>query len=331
MTLRFVVCIEAGRLEGEALLLCESLRRFGGEHAGAAVSAYRPRAGEGLDKATRARLDELDVELIEEPLNEAHAYYPIANKLHAAAHAEQHGSEEVVVLLDSDAVFVGDPAALELADTADAAVSPVGKAGDGSTGPGHRNEAYWQRLYELGGAAGRPFGSTWLTGEPIRAYWNGGLVAARREAGLMGAWLEVFARLIDAGHIPERGMDQLDQLALAAVLARTPERVLALPDAYNYRITRRSELKRPARKLDLSELVHVHYMKAFYVRGFLEAVEPPVRADTQEFQWLAQRLPLQPEIDVPRPQDGSAPGWREIRQASKGQLERKPYGAPPQA
>jgi hypothetical protein len=212
----------------------------------------------------------------------------------------------------------------------DAAVSPVGKAGDGSTGPGHENEAYWERLYELAGAEGRPFGRTWLTGDPIRAYWNGGLVATRRDAGLMGAWLQLFAKLIDEGHVPERGVDQLDQLALAAVLARNPECVATLPAAYNYRITRRPELEGPARKLDLAELVHVHYMKAFHVRGFLGAVKPPLRTDTPQFEWLAERLPIAPEIEVPPEPDGSAPSWRKIRRAAKGQLERTQYGAPPQ-
>ena len=108
----------------------------------------------------------------------------------------------------------------------------------------------------------------------------------------MGAWLELFTRLVDAGHVPERGIDQLDQLALAAVLARNPEGVATLPDPYNYRLTRRPDLKRPARKLDLADLVHVHYMKAFYVPGFLEAVRPPLRVDTPQFEWLAAGLPL---------------------------------------
>jgi hypothetical protein len=331
MTLRFVVCVEAGRLEGETLLLCESIREFGGAHADATIAAYRPRAGDELADATRRRLGALGVELSEEPLNADHAYYPIANKLYAAAHAERTAVEDVIVLVDSDAVVIGEPEALRLADGVDAAVSPVGKVGDGSTGPGHENEAYWERLYELGGATGRPFGETWLTGESIRAYWNAGLVATRRTAGLMGAWLELFTTLVAANHVPDRGVDQLDQLALAAVLARDPERVATLPPAYNYRITRRPELKGPARQLDLAELVHVHYMKAFHVRGFLEAVKPPIRQDTPQFAWLAERLPLAPEIEVPPEADGSAPGWRKIRRAAKGQMARAQYGAPPQA
>ena len=331
MSLRFVVCVEAGRLEGETLLLCESIRRFGGAHAGAAIAAYRPRRGEGIAASTRERLGALQVELNEDPLNEAHAYYPIANKLYAAAHAESQGGEDVVVLLDSDAVLVGEPTALDLVDGIDAGVSPVGKAGDGSTGPDDENDAYWERLYGLAGAGGRPFSSTWLTGERIRAYWNAGLVATRRDAGLMSAWLELFTRLVDVGHVPERGIDQLDQLALAGILARDPERVATLPDAYNYRLTRRPDLKRPARKLDLADLVHVHYMKAFYVRGFLEAVRPPLRRDTVQFEWLTDRLPLEPEIEVSGAKDGLAPTWQEIRRAARGQLARRPYGGPPQA
>ena len=82
--------------------------------------------------------------------------------------------------------------------------------------------------------------------------------------------------------------------------------------------------------LDLADLVHVHYMKAFHVRGFLGAVKPPLRTDTPQFEWLAERLPIAPEIEVPPEPDGSAPGWRKIRRAARGQLARKQYGTPPQ-
>ena len=146
MSLRIVCCVEAGRLEGETLLLCSSLRRFGGALADSPVTAYRPRAGDELSPATRTALDELGVELIEDELNVEHAFHPIANKLHAGAHAEGAFGEESIAVLDSDAVFLAEPALLELADGIDAAAAPVGKVSEGTTGPGHENEPYWRDL-----------------------------------------------------------------------------------------------------------------------------------------------------------------------------------------
>ena len=112
--------------------MCESLRRFGGTLAAAPISAYRPRAGDALDGATRSRLDELDVELVEEELNTDHAFYPIANKLYAAADAERRYGEDSIAVLDSDAVFLGEPARLELADG-----SPRGRRSGGEGERGH--------------------------------------------------------------------------------------------------------------------------------------------------------------------------------------------------
>jgi hypothetical protein len=325
MSLRFVLCVEAGRLEGESLLLCRSIRRFGGRFADAPVSAYRPREGEPIAQATRDELARLDVELIEEPLNRDLAHFPIANKVHAAQHAEASVGERIIVVLDSDAVFLAEPGALELGEGFDAGVSAVGKVGDGSTGPGHRNEPYWERLYELAGATGRPFTETALKGKRVRGYWNSGLVALRREMGLARAWLELMRLLVSKPHLPDRGMDAVDQLALAAVLAREPERIAPLPSTYNYRITRRQNLRPDEAGLDLADLVHVHYMRSFYVRGFLERVEPALRRDSEQFRWLASQLPLQPEIELER-KDDEPISWQRIRSAATGQLERKPAG-----
>jgi hypothetical protein len=270
------------------------------------------------------------VEVIEDQLNREHAYYPLANKVYCAAHAEANAAEEVIVLLDSDAVLLGEPLALELGDGTYAAVSPVGRVGDGSTGPGHENEPYWERLYELAGVDGRPFTNTALRGKRIRGYWNTGVVALRRDAGLAKSWLELLALLIRERHLPERGIDHVEQLSLAATLAREPDRIATLPANYNYRITRRDKLAGDAPSLDLPDLVHVHYMRAFYVRGFLEALDPPLDRDSQQFGWLAERLPLEPAIELSL-DPGQPIRWQDIRAAASGQLERKPFELPPES
>jgi len=328
MSLRFVLCVEAGRLEGEATLLCESIRRFAGRFADGPISAYRPREGERLAAGTYAALADLGVDVIEVPLNREHAYYPLANKVYSVAHAEATASEEVVVLLDSDAVVLGEPAALVPAVGMDVAVSPVGRVGDGSTGAGHVNEPYWERLYELARADGRPFTHTALRGKRIRGYWNTGLVALRREAGLAGAWLELMTLLIAERHLPERGIDHVEQLSLAAALAREPARIATLPPAYNYRITRREKLAGNASTLDLPDLAHVHYMRSFYVRDFLERLDPPLDRGSEQFRWLAERLPLEPAIELSL-EPGQAVSWRDIRAAASGQLAREPHELPP--
>lgn len=328
MSLRFVACVAAGRLEGETLLLFESIRRFGGAHAAAPLSAYRPRAGDRLESSTYAALERLGVDVREATLNVEHARQPLANKVYALAHAEAGCAEEVLVFCDSDAVFLAEPDALALAPEVDAAVAPVGRVGDGSTGPGHANEDYWQRLYELAEAAGRPFTETALRRRRIRAYWNTGLVALRREVGIAQGWLDLLRVLTRKPHVPDRGIDAIDQIALSAVLARAPERVATLPATYNFRITRRDKLRGRDSSLDLPGIVHVHYMRSFHVPGFLERLDPPLDRASEQYRWLRPRLPLEPRIEVDAGA-GSPVGWRQIREAATGELARGPVDDEP--
>ena len=110
----FLICVERGRLESEALLLVESLRAWGGAQAEAPVYAFAPRRGHEPEPATADRLAELGATLIAEPLVERFADIPTFNKVSVSAWAERELDHETLVFTDSDTVFVGEPA--ELAD-----------------------------------------------------------------------------------------------------------------------------------------------------------------------------------------------------------------------
>ena len=61
-TLTFVLCIENNAICAQALLLCESIRRFGGRHRRAPILAVAPRPGLGIDREARKQLDLMAVE-----------------------------------------------------------------------------------------------------------------------------------------------------------------------------------------------------------------------------------------------------------------------------
>lgn len=141
-TLTFVLCIENNAIRAQALLLCESIRRFGGAHRSAPILAVAPRPGLGVDSEARRRLDAMGVEYAEEPLNRICPQYGSANRVFTAAWAEGRARSEWIVVLDSDTVFLEE---LELPAEADAAVRPVDTKGSAtedratlstSTGPG---------------------------------------------------------------------------------------------------------------------------------------------------------------------------------------------------
>jgi hypothetical protein len=152
-------------------------------------------------------------------------------------------------------------------------------------------------MYAELGVAERPFVETAVGQMTIRAYWNSGLIAARRSAGLFTAWERALGRLFDAGIVQKRWPQFMDQLSWAGVTADVHERVHILSDSYNYPLPHRQALAPQARDLPLAELVHVHYRLWFHLPDALQKATPAFDADDDRYRWLAERLPLEPVVE----------------------------------
>jgi hypothetical protein len=311
-TLTFVLCIESNAIRAQALLLCESIRQFGGRHRLAPIVAVAPRPGLGIDSRTAGRLDALGVEYVEEPLNSVCPEYGSANRVFAAAWAEAHARSDWIVVLDSDTVFLDE---LELSADADVAVRPVDTKGSATEGPGDPFEDYWSRLADLRGVSldCLPFIRTTVGDHSIRASYNGGLIVVRKERGILGAWADLFSRSVHAGLKPFRGSNMnihastgfvglgaseywgSNQAAAALAIWSTTMRVCHYPDAYNvplHQVLQHSEF---AGRLRVPPLVHVHYHWLFtqpYYERALAALRD-LGAGRDRLDWLTARLPLQ--------------------------------------
>jgi Sulfotransferase family len=311
----FLLCVEAGQLEAQGILFARSLRRFGGRFAGCPIHAYAPREGHEPARATRAELEALGAEVHTEPLNTEHAYYPFANKIYAAAAAERDLAEDVIVFCDSDTVFLSQPDALDLGRETDVAVAPAFHVNKASTGPEHRMEPYWERVWELAGVEGPPsYIETAERQKRIRGYWNAGILAARRSSGYCSDWLELWLALLESEHFPDGKMMVTDQVAISAAVARRPERFANLDRTYNYNIGRRAFYTGGMDSVDLDGLVHVHYHQWFNRRRLLRDLRPKLSPDTEQYGWLDSRLPLEPSIRAPLPRPGRKRSrWRSRR------------------
>ena len=320
----FVICVErapgepdAGpaQLEQQGVLFASSLRRFGGRFARCPIHAYAPREGHAPSPETVVRLERLGVTLHTDALNSEHAYYPFANKIYAMADAERRLGEDVIVFCDSDTVFLGEPAALELGEGTDVAVAPAFHVNKASTGPGHRMEPYWERVWAIAGVEGPPpFVETVERQKRIRGYWNAGILAARRESGYLSDWLEIWLALLAEEHFPDGKMMVTDQVAIAAAVARRPDRFRNLGREYNYNLARRPFYKGEMKRADLTDLVHVHYHQWFNRRKLLRDLRPPLEPGSEQYRWLDERLPLEPSVKAPLPR----PGRKRRRWRSRG-------------
>src|ERR1700752_496552 len=104
--LEFVLVVEGGPLEAQALLLVESLRRFGGRHRRSTVTVASPRPSRRPSSTTIATLRRLGAEYVELDLAGACPAYPPSWRVHALATLESRRGPDVIVQLDSDTVFL---------------------------------------------------------------------------------------------------------------------------------------------------------------------------------------------------------------------------------
>ena len=294
--LAFLICVEQGRLESEAVLFAESVRAWAGEAAGAPIYAIAPRPHKRPAEETVARLRELDVTYADPALEGLHEEWPTFNKVFAAAWAERELDHSTLVFVDTDSVFLNEPAELLEGDWV-AAVRPVDRRIAGSRGKG-KNEPYWRRMYETLGVSEEPFVTTAVGGMRIRAYWNSGLIAVRRDAGLFGAWERGLNKLYEEDVVYHRMPQFMDQLSWAAVTADVHDRVRVLSHAYNYPLRQRGGLPDESRDLDLAEIAHLHYRLFFHLPDPLAAVAPPFDPGTPQHAWLAERLPIEPIVEA---------------------------------
>ena len=308
-TVTFVLCIENNAIRAQSLLLCESIRRFAGRCRHAPILAVSPRAGLGVDRETRRTLEAMDVEYAEEPLNLICPEYGSANRVFAAAWAEARAGSEWIVVLDSDTIFLEEPA---LPDDADVAVRPVDTKGSATEGPGCPFEDYWTRLAGLQRVSIEclPFVPTTDGGHRVRASYNGGLVVVRRDRGILSAWADLFARSIGAGLKPWRdsGLNLYastgyvgreaseywgsNQAALALAIWSTTRRVCHYPDTYNVPLHMMDHPHVRTRRD--SPLVHVHYHWVFtdsHYQAALAALHD-LGATSDRLDWLTARLPI---------------------------------------
>lgn len=307
----FVLCIENNAICAQALLLCESIRRFGGRHRDAPILAVAPRPGLGIGGPARRRLEQMGVDYAEEPLNLVCPEYGSANRVFAAAWAEQRARTTWVVVLDSDTVFLDE---IDLPPEADVAVRPVDVKGSATGGPGDPFEDYWTRLALLQDVSldQLPFIHTTVCHSRIRASYNGGLVAVRTERGILGAWAALFSRSMAAGLKPWRGSTLnvrastglvgqeaseywgSNQAAAALAIWSRTTRVVHFPETYNVPLHLLGGTAGLGTRLPAAPPVHVHYHWLFtdpHHEAALAALQD-LGAAPDRLEWLTARLPL---------------------------------------
>jgi hypothetical protein len=195
--LTFVCCIEHGRLEGQTLLMLETLRKNGGSLGDAPVLAVVGRLGPPLARTTSDALRRLDVQVVRDLSANPAPWLNYGNKVAAVRIAQERAFTPLVAWLDSDVLVAAEPSGLLLPDGVDFAgrcefLPPAVHPGKTLHVP------YWQELCRL---LGTDFSNLPLTrlheiSQEVRLYFNSGVFAWRRKSGFAVAYYRAFQQLI---------------------------------------------------------------------------------------------------------------------------------------
>lgn len=288
----FLLCAESGKFEIQTLMAIECLRRFGGDFANAPILVVTPRMGPSLDPSTLARFRALDVQYIYANTANNCSWYVYMNKALAASIGEQRARTEQLIWLDSDVLVVRDPAPIALSQDEDFACCSLDK-NIGSSGPGDRNERYWQALSdEFRFPLDRlPWTETSLDKQRVRFRLHSGVYSFRSGRGLGEMFVKDMETMLTCGigfarQIPFPG----DDVALAFSVSRLGLRWRQLHSSANLEMMPNSKWYS---RNDAAEAVVLHYHKALSeeegCRWFLDELAI-VRPDVAD--WLRSRIPL---------------------------------------
>jgi hypothetical protein len=304
----FCLIVERGPLEAQAILLCESIRAFAGRYAQSRITAVSPRPDWRPADRVRQRLLELGVEYRAENLISPTPEYGPSYRVLTAGMLGREAGPPVLVQLDSDTIFVGEPD-LELGDDLLLA-RPVDETGMCSTGPDDPRDAYWQLMCRANGVGVDALGwvETSVGCTRVRTSYNGGFIAGRR--ALFAETEAVFERIvasglrswpghergerIGAGTVGARGYAWwgTSQAAISIAAARLSGTRRLLDAGHNVPLHLISRVDQPPQRA-----AHLHYHWLFADQGGAEGViERLPSLGVADSGWLRERLPLVPRM-----------------------------------
>jgi hypothetical protein len=305
--LAIAFCIEGTPIEEQALLLSESIRRFAGAYAGVPIVAVNPRAEFPISRSAERALEKLGVRYVSLPLNRTASPYLPINRIVTGSWAEANLEAAYVMLLDSDMLFVREPAFRR----AGAGVRPVDAKGSASSGDDDAIDPYWREMCEIGGVAVErlPFLETSVDGSRIRASYNGGFCIVRRSLGILEETGRIFSESRARDMRPLRDRDVAivastgpvgreasewwgsSQAALSvAIAARAPD-VRIYDPTYNVPVHLLLEANESVRSDAVDPvLIHYHWLLAPERRSSFERILSVLQTRGEFAAWLGERL-----------------------------------------
>ncbi len=282
--------------EGQAALLVESLRTFGGKYKDAPFQVFHP-AGRAPAERHAARLREFRAETVPCTIPPEAARFPFAGKAYASAQAEAaaEGKAKILVWMDTHSLVLKEPDALLLDPGKSFGYRAVDHKLIGSRFEEPPDE-FWSLLYErfsLDPASVLKV-ETPVDREMIRGYFNAGLLVVRPERGLLRKWRAAFETLHRDPAIVKMCRESqlraifLHQAALAVAVLKhaAVEELTELPRTVNYPLHMQDQFRPEDRLKSLAGLETLRYDTFFDDPGWRSAMPGPEDLAS----WIAARV-----------------------------------------
>ncbi len=168
--------------------------------------------------------------------------------------------------------------------------------------PDHAEYPVWQALLKRHGIDRPVYTRTLIGDERIFGWWNSGLVAVRRKAGIFGRWQEIFDANWNEEIWPKVGEYRFftEQMSFGLALMATRARLRSLPIEYNYNVTIHDRLPRRMQLRALEEIATIHYHKLLEKASWQDpfARLRSLRPKGERLEWLREQMR---SLDIGRP------------------------------
>lgn len=300
MPIAFIMCTEGSHyLERESLLMVESFRKYAGNLKDAPIYSFHVREKNDVSPETIKTLRSFGVEHRKVILNTKYPDYPLANKPLICSYAEQTIDSEILVFLDSDVVFFSEPKEFFLPQGYNIGLRPEHHKMIGSEGVTDPNDEYWMYLYNLAGVKDiDTFITTTVDQMKIRPFWNSGVVAVRRDAGIFTAWKQTLEKLLEEGITTNQNNFYFEQSSLSATICARTQKIWHFSPGYNYPIHSHNIMPGFERLKSFDEIVciHDHFFRErkekYRERVWVKTLKQLNNFDktTESYQWFYEYL-----------------------------------------
>jgi hypothetical protein len=261
-------------VETDVVLLCESIRAYGGALAQAPIWCFIPHYGKALTVRIKDRLHTLGVTLIRFEIEQTALRFPFIADARAAVLAETRAQNrtDILVWLTANTLVLQEPVDFLIPENMHLAYRPVHHTLIGSR-YNEPPDPFWTLVYKRCNVSDdRIFAmNTHVDNTTIRPYFNAGILVTRPKNKLLHTWCDTFIDAYQKDEFyelytqDERYTIFMHQAILSGVILSLyrKEQLLELPRTYNYPLHLYDDDVTPYRPSALEELVTVRH-EGFY-------------------------------------------------------------------